>query len=34
MLAPVNFDAIYAQALQRKQEEATAAEAISEPKTH
>jgi len=34
MLAPVNFDAIYAQALQRKQEEAKAAEATSEPKTH
>lgn len=33
MLAPVNFDAMYAQALQRKQKEASAAPA-DEPKTH
>lgn len=33
MLAPVNFDAIYAQALQRTQEEAKAAES-AEPKPH
>ncbi|MCW8867340.1 MAG: protein-export chaperone SecB, partial [Marinobacter sp.] len=33
MLAPVNFDAIYAQALKRKQEEA-AGEASEEQQTH
>ena len=33
MLAPVNFDAIYAQALKRKQEEG-GAEAKEEPQTH
>jgi preprotein translocase subunit SecB len=33
MLAPVNFDAIYAQALKRKQEEA-AGEANEEQQTH
>ncbi|MCK2148727.1 MULTISPECIES: protein-export chaperone SecB [Marinobacter] len=33
MLAPVNFDAIYAQALKRKQEEG-ASEAKEEPQTH